>query len=250
MQSTKPLSQIKSSIMLFCVLGYGIFIIVFPFIFPSSWFNPMLTMSGFVLNVFIFLTLFILALYFKFIERGVNTKELSLIAIYSAFTAIARIPFAAFPSIQPCSYLIFCAGYVFGPLIGFIIGGNTAIISNIILGHGPWTVFQIVGWGLIGITGGIYPHSAKQLPNKYLIAIVGFIWGFLFGWIGNLWSWLLLPKQNLESFIFVNLNSLVFDLSHAIANVVFLFYFGQKTINILKRYRIRFTFVMVPPLPT
>ncbi|MCP4763873.1 MAG: ECF transporter S component, partial [archaeon] len=161
-------------------------------------------------------------------------------AVYSAFISIARIPFVGIPSVQPVSYLVFCAGYVFGPLIGFIIGGNTALISNIFLGQGIWTIYQIFAWGFIGIIGGLFGRNKNKTPNKTILAISGFILGFLYGWIMNIWSWLMITPISIQSFIFINLNSLPFDLAHAVANFVFLYYFGVKTINILFRYRRRF----------
>ncbi len=87
------------------------------------------------------------------IVNSLSTKELSFIAIYSTFAAVARIPFYSLPGIQPCSYLILVVGYVFGPLIGCMIGANVAIISNLVLGQGAWTVYQIIAWGFIGVVG-------------------------------------------------------------------------------------------------
>jgi energy-coupling factor transport system substrate-specific component len=184
--------------------------------------------------------LFIITLYFKLEDKQITTKELSLIAIYSTFTAIARVPFNVIPNFTPCDFLIFCAGYVFGPLIGFIIGGNTAIISNLFLGQGPWTIYQIVAWGLVGVTGGLLNPKHNQIPNRFFIAIVGFIWGFVYGWITNIWFWLLNPPISLTTFIATNILSFPFDLLHAIASFIFLFAFGIPTINILYRYRQRF----------
>jgi len=231
----------KSNLILGFLLIYGLFLFLIPFIFPGTIIDPNVSITGLVLNIFIIVILFIIGLYFKLEESDITTKEISLIAIFSAFVAISRIPFVAIPSVQPCSFLIFCAGFVFGPLIGFIIGVNTALISNIFLGQGPWTVYQMIAWGLIGITAGLLNLSRKKLPNKYLNSIMGFVWGFLYGWIMNIWFWLMfIQPLTLQSFLLVNVASFFFDLAHALSNVIFLYFFGNKTIHLLNRYRQRF----------
>lgn len=237
----------KKSNFLIVLLGFFSVIGLFaPFIFQSTIFNPMFSMNTLTLYITIFLGLFLLIMYFKFEEASLNAKDISLIAIYSTFTAVARVPFVVLPSVQPCSYLIFCVGYVFGPLTGFIVGGNTALISNLILGQGPWTIYQMIAWGLIGIFGGLMNFKKDKILNRTIMALIGFVWGFLYGWITNLWSWFLMPVLSWESFLLVNLNSFIFDLSHAIANFIFLYYFGSQTINILNRYKHRFTIIMDP----
>jgi energy-coupling factor transport system substrate-specific component len=204
-------------------------------------------MGAFALYVTIFLGLFILASYFKLNEMELHTKDISFIAIFTAFTSIMRVPFVVLPNVQPCSYLIFCAGYVFGPFIGFVIGGLTAVISNIFLGQGPWTLYEMIGWGFIGIVGGLINRRENLTPNRYLIAILGLILGFIYGWITNLWSFFILnaPSRTWAAFLSINILSIPFDIAHGLSNFVFLLYFGPRTINILYRYRHRFRIIFL-----
>ena len=233
----------KSNFVLGLIILYGLFLLLIPFYFSNIILNPNNSPLGLILSIMIYMGLFMLGIYYKLEESALSTKEISLIAIYSAFTAVARIPFVALPSVQPCSYLIFCAGFVFGPLIGFVIGANTALLSNFMLGHGPWTIYQMFGWGLIGIIGGLLNFSKNMRPNKYLNAVIGFILGFTYGWLLNLWFWVLFVSPlTWKSWILVNLASFYFDLSHAICNAIFLYYFGERTINMLYRYRERFLY--------
>ncbi|MGQ4874809.1 MAG: ECF transporter S component [Promethearchaeia archaeon] len=231
----------KSNIVFTLTLIFGTFQLLIPFYFPNSLLNPNSSQIGLFLIIIIYIGFFTLGVYFKIEESELSTKEISLIAIYSTFTAIARIPFLVLPSIQPCSYLIYCAGFVFGPFIGFIIGANTALLSNFVLGQGPWTIYQMFGWGLIGVIGGCLNYTRNKQPNKYINAIIGFAFGFIYGWLLNLWFWVLfISPLTFESWLLVNFASFYFDLSHAICNAIFLYYFGDRTINILYRFRQRF----------
>ncbi len=233
----------RSKLFLVVILSYSLFLLIFPDYISWKMLFPSNSSLGILINVSIFFLLTVLGLFFRLKETELSSKEITFIAIYSAFTAIARIPFVALPNVQPCSYLIFSAGMVFGPLIGFMIGANTAFLSNMFLGHGPWTVYQIIAWGFIGIIGGFfYPLRRKLHKRKYqfLVAITGFFLGFIYGAIMNIWSWLLVTPPSLSSFLILYISSFPFDLAHAISNFLFLYYFGEKTVNILNRYRDRF----------
>ncbi len=177
-------------------------------------------------------------MYFQFEKGKITSKEISLIAILSGFSSVSRIPFAAIPSVQPCTYIIICTGYVFGPVAGFMVGATTALISNMFLGHGPWTIFQMFAWGFVGATASVLQ---KLHVKKFGLIIFGVVWGYLFGWIMNLWYWLLyIYPHTVQTLGFVIASSVWFDTLHAIANAIFLLILGEKTIIILKRYKNRF----------
>ena len=191
---------------------------------------------GLITLIIMILTMGIM--YYKFENGNITSKEISLIAILSGFSSVSRIPFAAVPSIQPCTYIIICSGYVFGPVAGFMVGSTTALISNMFLGHGPWTLFQMFGWGLAGATASILQKF--HIKNTGLI-LFGVIWGYLFGWIMNLWNWFAyIYPHTMQTFVFVMMSSAWFDTLHAIGNALFLIFLGEKTITILKRYKDRF----------
>ena len=242
--------HMKKSNIIMSILGvYGTFVLFISVTHPDSFLDPYNSnSSGIIVNLLIFFSLFIIGLFFKLQEKDINTKEISFIAIYGTFSAVSRIPFAGMPSIQPCSYLIICSGIVFGPLVGFIIGANVAFLSNIFIGQGPWTIYQIIGWGLMGASSSIFSRKKEKNPNKWILAVFGLLWGYLYGWILNLWFWILYMKPlTIQSFIAANLTSIFFDTLHAISNFVFLLYFGDKTINILYRYRHRFQIIIKEP---
>lgn len=232
------------------IIVFIFFTFLLPTIFPGSIFDPNVANNNIILFMIpLYLGLLIIGIYFKFEESGISSKEISLIAIYSAFVAIARIPFVGIPSVQPVSYLTICAGYVFGPLIGFIIGGNSALLSNIFLGQGTWTIYQLFSWGLLGIFGGLLGKKKNKPPNIIVLAIIGFLLAYIYGWIMNIQQWLFIRPITFTSFLFANIQSFPFDTAHAVGNFVFIFFFGKRTINILLRYRRRFKIDVVKRLP-
>ena len=178
------------------------------------------------------------AFFFQFEGAAAGSKEVALVGMLGTVSAVLRIPFAAVPSVQPCTYMIICAGYAFGPTAGFMVGAITALVSNFFLGQGPWTIFQIFAWGMAGVSASYLRRF--NLDRKGLIAL-GIAWGYFFGWIMNAWYWAafvypLTPR----TFIVAQLNSVWFDTAHAVGNAIFLGVFGTRTIAILERFREKF----------
>lgn len=191
-----------------------------------------------VVSTFLVLLITLGAMFFQFEKGKISSKEISLIAILSGVSVISRLPFAAIPSVQPCTFIIICTGYVFGPVAGFMVGATTALLSNMFLGQGPWTLFQMLAWGLAGATASIVSKLKIKITG---LIIFGAIWGYLFGWIMNLWFWLAyIYPHNLQTLTFYMGTSLGFDTLHALGNVIFLILLGERTIKIFQRYKNRF----------
>ena len=183
-------------------------------------------------------------LFLEFETAASSSKEIALIAMLGTISAVLRVPFAAVPNVQPCTYLIICSGYVFGPVAGFAVGAITALVSNLFLGHGPWTLYQMIAWGLVGISAGMLGNFKA---NRLFLIIFGVIWGYLYGLITNLWFWTaFVYPLTLNTLIVTQLNTVWFDTLHAVSNAVFLGALGIKTIAVLQRFKERFSLKVSP----
>ncbi len=190
-------------------------------------------------------SLVVLAFAIRFESSHVSPRELAIIALLGTLSALLRVPFAVIPSLQPSTYLVICAGYVFGPVAGFMVGAMTAVVSNFFLGHGPWTLFQVLAWGLAGASA---PLLRIFLLKARSLALFGFVWGIVFGVIMNVWVWVaFVYPLTLRTFAVTLLSSVGFDAMHAAGNAVFLGLLGVRTIRILERYHKRFNWVRAAP---
>lgn len=183
----------------------------------------------------------ILILLVHFERRVIEAREIVLLAILAAIAAVSRIPFASLPSVQPTTFVIMMAGLVFGAESGLIIGVVAALASNMILGQGPWTPWQMVAWGLVGFTAGML-RNRSFMQYKWGKAMFALIWGFLFGWIMNLWGVFALingvdGQFNWAIFLSYFVGSAFFDFMHAISNVFFFLVFGKSWLKILTRFK-------------
>ena len=181
--------------------------------------------------------------FYEFSLSAISSKEIALVAILGAMSAVVRIPFAAFPSIQPSTFLIICAGYVFGPAAGFMVGALTALVSNFFLGQGPWTPFQMLAWGFVGVAAAYIRYLNMGRAG---LVITGIVAGYLYGWLMNTWFWAsFIYPLTWKSFLTFQLTSIWFDTFHAAGNALFLGLFGMKTVAILMRFKERFSWKLV-----
>jgi energy-coupling factor transport system substrate-specific component len=184
-----------------------------------------------------------------------DEKVLAVIATLGAIAAIARVPFAAIPNVQPTTFLVMLSGYVFGVRVGFLVGAIAALFSNVFLGQGPWTLWQMLAWGLSGSFAGLLRRMIERgtgtpldLPwKKWVFVISCTLWGFLFGWIMNLWIFVGMGSfMNAKSFLALYVTSFSFDAAHAIGNFLFAFLFAQTFARILVRYHRKLVTARVP----
>jgi energy-coupling factor transport system substrate-specific component len=189
------------------------------------------------LMIIIILLIILLIIFYVFEKKKTSIKEISLIATMAGLAGISRVPFAPLPNIQPTTFLIIVSGWVFGPIFGFMVGSVSVIVSNLFLGHGPWTPWQMLAWGMAGFMSGIIGRGNTN-PPKLFLALYGFVWGFLYDYIMNLWNFIaFVYPHTLSSFIAVYSFSFYFDLMHAVSNYIFLYFFGHEIINILSRFK-------------
>jgi energy-coupling factor transport system substrate-specific component len=190
-----------------------------------------------VFTLAVLLSLFLSYLYFE--KSNLGTKEIALIATLSTFAAVARAAFAALPNIKPTTFIVAISGYVFGPYEGFLIGSTAGFISNIFLGQGPWTPWQMFSWGLIGSISGFLGKRNKKISAE-TFSVICFIYGFLFNWIMNMWHVLGFIKPiSLKTIALAYLSGLTFDIMHAASSFIFCIIFYDSFLKVLKRFKRR-----------
>ena len=127
------------------------------------------------------------------VETGEHrSRELALIAALAAAAAGGRVLFAAIPNVQPVTMVVAVTGVTLGARAGLATGAAAALASNAFLGQGPWTPWQMTGWGMVGVTAAM---AAPLLRNRLGLALFGLAWGFLFDWLMDVWAWSSLGRR-------------------------------------------------------
>jgi len=177
--------------------------------------------------------------FLRFEVRRVSASEIALTATLATIAGVSRVPFAVIMSVQPTTFIVMISGYVFGSQTGFMVGAVGALVSNFFLGQGPWTPWQMLAWGLMGVLAGRLGKGTAGLRLRWF-TLLAFLGGFIFGWTMNLWHWLgFIYPLNGRTFLATYLASLPFDTLHAVGNVLFSLLFGKSFYQILLRFRRR-----------
>jgi energy-coupling factor transport system substrate-specific component len=199
--------------------------------FNASLNTIMITSILFLIGTFILL----------FELKGIDSRKIAAIATLSALGGVLRVPFAAIPGLQPTTFIIAVAGYALGPVNGFMVGSMAAFISNFFLGHGPWTLWQMLAWGLCGVFFGVLKKIMKK-NNLIIFAIICALWGYVFGFILDMWYIVAFVKPiTYEAVLLGFAGSFYLDTIHALGNLAFSLLLGRGFIKTLERFNKRYT---------
>jgi energy-coupling factor transport system substrate-specific component len=178
---------------------------------------------------------------FAWYERSRPPSQVvALVAALAALAIAGRIAFAAFPNVKPTTDIVIFAGYALGGAPGFAVGALAALVSNFWFGQGPWTPWQMAGWGLCGILGAALALGSRNVGRLTLAATCGAA-GVLYGALLN-FSLMATYGGDLswERFLVLEGRAVPFDAAHAIGNVVFALIAGPALVRMLTRFRERF----------
>jgi hypothetical protein len=178
---------------------------------------------------------------FAWYERSRPTSQVvALVAALAALAIAGRIAFAAFPNVKPTTDIVIFAGYALGPAPGFAVGGLTALVSNFWFGQGPWTPWQMMGWGLCGVLGAALA-VVRPRAGRFTLAAVCALAGVAYGALLNFSLMATYGGDlSLQRFLALESRAVPFDAAHAIGNATLALIAGPAMVRMLTRFRERF----------
>src|SRR5262245_46122342 len=185
---------------------------------------------------------------FVWYERSRPPAQIvALVAALAAISVAGRVAFSPIPNVVPTTDITLIAGYTLGGAPGFAVGALSALVSNFWLGQGPWTPWQMAGWGLTGLAGaGLAALTGRRLgrlPLAAICALAGFAYGALLDFslmvtYGG--------EQSLDRYLAISARGVPFNIAHAAGNAVLALVAGPAMVRMLLRYRRRFDFAWRP----
>jgi energy-coupling factor transport system substrate-specific component len=160
-------------------------------------------------------------------------REITLVATLAAAAAAGRVLLAAVPGVQPVTVIAVAAGAALGARAGFATGALAALVSNFFLGQGPWTPWQMLGWGACGVAGALL---RRLIRHRVPFALVCFVLGFAFSALMDVWLWLSFWPHTWEALALVFGRGVWFQAAHALGNVVIALAVGPELRRLLERY--------------
>ena len=183
-----------------------------------------------------------LPFFMMFEGRKPKAREIMVISVLAAIGVAGRAAFFMVPSFKPVAAIVIISGISFGGEAGFLVGSLTMLISNMFMGQGPWTPWQMFSFGMIGFLAGILYQRGLLKARKADLCIYGFLSVFLiYGGIMN-------PASILISNGYITRSSLIayyisgapVDLVHAISTVIFLWFLSRPLLEKLERIKVKY----------
>jgi energy-coupling factor transport system substrate-specific component len=168
------------------------------------------------------------------LESGTaSAKELAVIATLGGAAAAGRVLFAAVPGVQPVTVIVVATGVALGARAGILVGGLAALVSNLFLGQGPWTPWQMLAWGGCGAIGAL---GAPLLRRRIPFAVACFGLGFAFSGLMDLWEWYSFFPHTWAALVVQMGRGVWFDGAHAAGNLALALAAGPELRRLLERY--------------
>lgn len=172
-------------------------------------------------------------------RKKVSTMELVTIAVMTAMCALGRSVFAPIPGFKPVTALVILSGAGLGPGAGFMTGALSAVVSNMQFGQGLWTPFQMMAWGLIGMTAGLLgKHIQKSRP---VMLVFGCLSGIFYSLFMDVCTLVMSGEGvSMRMYISLMLAGLPMTAVYAASDVIFLFVLGRPICRRLARLKLKY----------
>jgi energy-coupling factor transport system substrate-specific component len=180
---------------------------------------------------------------------GLGPKTVALLGVLGAAVVALRLPgFVA--GFSALFIPVLLGGNAFGPGFGFLLGSVGMFASGLFVGGlGPWLPFQMVAVGWVGAGAGLLPRSGSWRVRIGALAGYGFVTGYLYGGVMNLWSWPFVAggsalgwdptgttQENLRRYVgYYAATSFVWDTFRAVGNTALVLVLARPLLGALDR---------------
>ena len=170
-----------------------------------------------------------------FEKKSTGTRRMVIVAVMTALCFAGRF----IPFLKPVAALTIITGLYLGGEAGFLVGSLSAVLSNFYFGQGPWTAFQMLAWGLIGLFAGML--SKPLLKNQILLILYGALAGLGYSFFMDIWTVLWYNEGfSIKLYAAALVSAIPYTVSYAVSNVLFLYLlappFGEKLRRIKVKY--------------
>ncbi|HEY2631026.1 MAG TPA: prenyltransferase/squalene oxidase repeat-containing protein [Solirubrobacteraceae bacterium] len=168
-----------------------------------------------------------------------SARMAAVVGTLAAVAALGRDAFVAIPDVKPITAITLVVGYALGPLPGFTVGAVGMLASNIMLGQGSYTPWQMAAWGLVGLAGAGLAALTKRHMGRFGLALACGITAMVAKEIMNLYTFTLAATHSPAALLATAGVALPFDITDAVASFLFGLAFGPELARLLGRMRAR-----------
>ncbi len=180
-----------------------------------------------VLSVLLFLS--------GFEKKTIGTRRMVIVAVMIALSVVGRF----IPFFKPVTAITVITAIWLGGESGFLVGSFSALLSNFYFGQGPWTPFQMLAWGLIGLIAGFLAKPLRK--NKGNLLLYGVLSGIAYSFIMDIWTVLGYHDTfNWELYLAALGTAIPYTIMYSVSNFIFLWFMAKPFGDKLSRIKIKY----------
>ncbi len=168
-----------------------------------------------------------------------SARMAAVVGTLAAVAALGRDAFVALPEVKPITAITFVVGYSLGPLPGFTVGAVGMLASNILLGQGPYTPWQMAAWGLVGLAGALAGRLSRRRLGRVALALGCALSALGAKEIMDVYTWTIGASHTPAALLAVSGTALPFDLVDTVASFGFGIAFAPELARLLARIQAR-----------
>ncbi len=168
-----------------------------------------------------------------------SARMVAVVATLAAVAALGRDAFVALPDVKPITAMTLVVGYALGPLPGFTVGALGMLASNIVLGQGPYTPWQMAAWGMVGLAGAALGGLGGRRLGRVGLAVACACAALAAKEVMNVYTWTIGATHTPAALLAVASTALPFDVVDVTASLLFGLVFGRELARLLARVRTR-----------
>lgn len=168
-------------------------------------------------------------------RRQTGTRRMVIAAVMTALCVAGRL----IPFFKPVAALVVLSAIYLGAESGFLVGALAALLSNFTFGQGPWTPFQMLAWGLIGLFAGYLSGPMKKC--RPLLLLYGAAAGAAYSMIMDVWSVMWYGGGfSMELYLPALAAALPHTALYCASNFIFLWFLAKPIGDKLERVRVKY----------
>ena len=170
-----------------------------------------------------------------FEKKTTGTRRMVIVAVMTALCIAGRF----IPLFKPITALTIITAIYLGGESGFLVGAMAALLSNFYFGQGPWTPFQMLSWGLIGLIAGYLATPIKK--SKIFMCVFALLSGVAFSFIMDIWT-VLWYSGSFHAGLYLSAitTAIPHTVLYAVSNLIFILFLSKPFGEKLERIKIKY----------
>lgn len=157
-----------------------------------------------------------------------ETKDVTLLGVFSALAVVGRIGCSGFLNITPVSFLFMLITMLYGWKQASLSVVVVVLVTSVYLGFGVWVPLQIFLWIILCLLTNILFNLKRSI---FWLSVLGFVFGYFYGAIMDVTTLIYVPN-----YLSVWVSGLLYDTSHAVTNAVLMLVLGKVLYRICSQH--------------